>query len=106
MAPATQAPAIGKVRDLLCRTAGFHVARMVGKAHDGICVADVHPFRILSRRKECDSKGLFQPAGKNLCLGCLAGFAYTAKYFDFTLMAFRQKDVPIWCSTNFTGIIE
>src|SRR6266404_3819840 len=67
-------------------TPRFHIATVIREADYGICVADINPLRIWSRRIKRDSKRL--PESGRECASLLrpAVFRDSAKDFDFPLI--------------------
>src|SRR5580704_14522737 len=87
--------AVGKIGDVLGRTGGLKVPIFVRNADDGVCVSDVDPLGIVSRRVKGDAVRLVEAFHKD---GGLPGFAIgcdATEDLDFAAAAFSQEKIAV-----------
>src|SRR4029077_8380033 len=100
------AAGVGKIRDVLRRGGGFQVAILVGNTDDGVCVADVNPLRIVSRRIESDAIRAGYSVHVYRGFAGLAIRGDSAEHLDFAAAAFRQENIAVGGGAKQSWVIE
>ena len=93
-----------QIKQMLRRSGADEIPDVIGKTHNRIHVADVHPLRIRPERIERDAERRVQAAGENLHLLWLAVRGDAAENFDPARAGFREKDVSVGSDTHQAGI--
>src|SRR3954451_3081406 len=102
-----QAPTRGNVgHDHLLFTARVEISGLVGEPDHGVGLADVHPFRIRSRRMERDSKRALEALHKYLVAFRLRGSVLGAQDADPSRRAFRNEQVAVRGNADEPWVVE
>src|SRR3954453_7234496 len=111
MSPVPPASQVATTRyvldDDLGRSTGLHVAVLIRKAHDGVCVGYVYIVRILAGWIERDAEGLPKTrgeCGELLLFSVRVNSAKDENLIGAALgVCFRNKHIAIRCGPNHSG---
>src|SRR5438128_1354921 len=96
----------GQIQHMLRSSAGVHVSVVIRKAHHGVCIPDVHPLWILSRRIESNSVRPLQASSEYLRLLRLPVGSDAAKDPNATGTAFREENISVRSGAHKTWLVQ